>query len=204
MATTDASYLTYGNQGATRNLPLDPALISAMGFLGGMGVRMNVVSGGQSAAGEGGSRTGSTRHDHGNAADVDYYIGDRRLDWNNPADLPILAEIVTKARANGVTGIGASDDYMGAGRMHIGFGNPAVWGAGGSSANAPDWLVAAYNAGAGVGPTQGATPGATPGNSLTPGPSQQPMAQNALAPPVLQVKGNYLDPAMFRNSLRRA
>jgi hypothetical protein len=34
---------------------------------------------------------------------------------------------------------------MGAGRFHVGFGNPGVWGAGGKGANAPAWLVAAYN-----------------------------------------------------------
>lgn len=140
-----ADWLKYSNQGATRNDPLNPKLVGAMSFLGDMGITMNVVSGGQEAAGEGGSRTGSTRHDHGNAADVDFYVGDRKLDWNNPQDMPILTEIVQRAKANGVTGIGAGDDYMGAGRFHVGFGNAGVWGAGGKGANAPDWLVSAYN-----------------------------------------------------------
>jgi hypothetical protein len=148
-------WLRYSNAGATRNDPLDPRLIDAMSFVGDMGITMDVISGGQEAAGEGGSRTGSTRHDHGQAADVDFYMGGRKLDWNNPDDLPILAEIVKTAKSRGVTGIGAGDDYMGAGRFHVGFGNPGVWGAGGKGAIAPEWLVAAYNgAPAGASPPQ--------------------------------------------------
>jgi hypothetical protein len=139
------NWLRYSNTNAIRSAPLDPSLVNAMGFLGDLGVTMDVVSGGQDAAGSGSKRTGSTRHDHGKAADVDFYKGDRKLDWNNPQDLPLLQEIVRNAKANGVTGIGAGDDYMGAGRFHIGFGAPAVWGAGGKSANAPAWLVEAYN-----------------------------------------------------------
>lgn len=140
-----SDWLIYQNQGATRNDPLAASLVAAMSFLPSMGIQMHVISGGQEAAGEGGSRTGSTRHDHGNAADVDFYKDGRKLNWNNPADLPILVEIVQRAKGNGVTGIGAGDDYMGAGRFHVGFGNPGVWGAGGKGANAPAWLTAAYN-----------------------------------------------------------
>lgn len=138
-------WLKYSNQGATRNDPLDAKLVDAMSFLPQLGITMNVISGGQEAAGEGGSRTGSTRHDHGMAADVDFYKDGRKLDWNNPDDMPILAQIVQTAKSQGVTGIGAGDDYMGAGRFHVGFGNPGVWGAGGKGANAPEWLVSAYN-----------------------------------------------------------
>jgi len=137
------AWLVMDNQGATRNDPLSSDLVSAMSFLGDMGITMKVVSGGQENNGPNG--TGSTRHNHGNAADADFYIGDRKLDWNNPQDLPIFQEIVTRARANGITGIGADNDYMGAGRMHIGFGESAVWGAGGSGDTAPEWLRAAYN-----------------------------------------------------------
>lgn len=142
---THGEWLRYSNSNATRNDPLNPKLIEAMGFINDMGIVMDVVSGGQEAEGQGGSRTGSTRHDHGNAADVDFYKDGRKLDWNNPSDLPILQEIVRTAKARGVTGIGAGDDYMGPGRFHVGFGAPAVWGAGGKSANAPSWLVEAYN-----------------------------------------------------------
>jgi hypothetical protein len=135
-----ADWLVYQNQKATRNDPLSGDLISAMSFLPELGVQMHVISGGQEAAGEGGARTGSTRHDHGHAADVDFYKDGRKLTWHNPDDMPLIREIITRARANGITGIGAGDDYMGPGRFHVGFGAEAVWGANGSSANTPDWL----------------------------------------------------------------
>lgn len=140
---TNQDWLAYDNQGATRNDPLSSELVQSMSFLGDMGVTMRVTSGGQENNTDKG--TGSTRHNHGNSADADFYIGDRKLDWNNSEDVPIFQQIVSQAKANGVTGIGAGDDYMGAGRMHVGFGNPGVWGANGKGANAPDWLTAAYN-----------------------------------------------------------
>ena len=147
-------WLKYSNQSATRNDPLDARLVSAMSFVADMGITMDVISGGQESnkPGEG---TGSTRHNHGNSADVDFYKDGRKLDWNNPADLPILKEIVAKAKGRGVTGIGAGDDYMGPGRFHVGFGAPAVWGKDGKSENAPAWLVDAYN-----GATAGTLPSA--------------------------------------------
>lgn len=138
------SWLTYSNDGATRSQPISPDLVRAMSFLPELGVTMNVYSGGQPASG--GNRVGSTRHDHGNAADVMFYQDGRMLNWNNERDLAVLSDIVSRARSSGVTGIGAGDDYMGPGRVHIGFGPEAVWGAGGMSANAPEWLRSAFNA----------------------------------------------------------
>lgn len=138
------AYLRYANQGATRNLPLSPELASALGFLPELGVTAEVFSGGQAAKGSGGPRTGSVRHDHGNAADVRFYRDGRQLDWANPDDLPLFQEIVQRGKANGLTGFGAGPGYMGEGTMHVGFGSPGVWGAGGRSANAPDWLRQAY------------------------------------------------------------
>ena len=169
----ETSWLKYVNQGATRNDPITPSLISAMSFLPELGITMNVVSGGQEAAGEGGSRTGSTRHDHGNSADVDFYKGGRKLDWNNAEDLPLLQQVVGTAKSRGVTGIGAGNDYMGAGRFHIGFGAPSVWGAGGSSKNAPAWLTAAYN-----GAPSGAAPAGAPAGAMIPQ-RDQPVGQSA-------------------------
>jgi hypothetical protein len=154
-------WLLYRNQKKTIHDPLAPELVNAMSFLGNMGITMDVVSGGQEPAGTpGGSRTGSTRHDHGKAADVDFYMGDRKLDWNNAGDIPVLKEIVSRAKAGGITGIGAGDDYMGPGRFHVGFGKPAVWGAGGKGANAPQWLVEAYNGD--LAPAEPAAPTAPP------------------------------------------
>jgi hypothetical protein len=209
------AWLKYSNSRATRNDPLDPRLIGALSFLGDMGITMDVVSGGQEAAGEGGSRTGSTRHDHGNAADVDFYMGGRKLDWSNPQDMPLLVQIVQTAKSRGVTGIGAGDDYMGAGRFHVGFGNAGVWGAGGKGANAPDWLVAAYNGveagavpaghtkddGHGHGQPQnalagpfGISGGAFPGASQ---PSQNTLAQ--MQQPQFQWVDMRADPSLFMN-----
>lgn len=137
------SFLKYANQGATRSMPLNEKLVASLGFLPELGVTAEVFSGGQPAAGQG-PRTGSTRHDHGNAADVNFYKDGRKLDWANPEDQPLFQEIVKRGKAAGLTGFGAGPGYMSPGSMHIGFGNPGVWGAGGKGANAPEWLRAAY------------------------------------------------------------
>ena len=116
----------------------------------GTNVKIEVYSGGQDETGP--NRTGSDRHDNGQSADVRFFVEEngkrRNLEFTNSADLPILQGIVTNARAAGATGIGAGPGYMGNDGFHIGFGEPAVWGAGGKSANAPDWLKTAYNKGA--------------------------------------------------------
>lgn len=147
-------WLRYANQGATRNLPLDPRLVEALGFLPEMGLSMEVFSGGQPSSGP--RRTGSHRHDHGHAADAFFYKDGRRLDWANKADVPIFQQLVQQAKARGVAGIGAGEGYMRPGSMHIGFGSPSVWGAGGKGANAPSWLRQAYG-----GAPVGAAPAAT-------------------------------------------
>ena len=140
-------WLKYANQGATRSQPLSPELVAALEtYLPGLGVAMEVFSGGQPA--EGPNRVGSHRHDLGNAADVFFSKGGRRLDWRNPEDLPILQEIVRRGRAAGITGWGAGEGYMQPGSMHLGFGSPSVWGAGGQGENAPAWLKEAYYKGA--------------------------------------------------------
>jgi hypothetical protein len=136
-------WLQYNNKNAIRNQPINSDLQKGLSFLPDMGVTMNVFSGGQDATGP--HRTGSHRHDGGNAADVFFSKGGKRLDWRNPADIPILQDIVSRAKAAGVTGFGAGDGYMQPGSMHIGFGKPAVWGAGGKGANAPEWLNQAFN-----------------------------------------------------------
>lgn len=152
-------WLKYLNQGAIRDQALNPKLVNALSFLPDMGVTMDVFSGGQDAAGP--DRTGSHRHDHGNAADVFFLKDGRKLDWANPQDIPVFQQIVERAKANGVTGFGAGPGYMREGSMHIGFGTPAVWGAGGKGANAPDWLRQAF----------GAAPSASPAPVVAPVPS---------------------------------
>lgn len=141
---SDLSWLRYSNQQAVRSQPINEKLVAAMSFLPELGITMEVFSGGQPAKGTSDKRVGSVRHDHGNAADVFFYKDGRKLNWANRADVPIFQEIIRRARANGVTGFGAGPGYMREGSMHIGFGTEAVWGAGGSRSNAPDWLVEAF------------------------------------------------------------
>ncbi len=142
-ASYNNNWLVYQNKGKIRNKPLSRKLVRSLSFLGDMGITMKVASGGQSATGK--RRTGSHRHDYGNAGDVDFYKNGRKLSFNNRNDRAILQEIVQRAKTNGVTGFGAGHGYMGDGRMHIGFGKPAVWGEGGKGANAPSWLRQAFN-----------------------------------------------------------
>src|SRR5690606_19385261 len=94
-----------------------------------------------------GKRTGSTRHDLGNAADLQLLKGGRALDFTNPADRETVIRFVTAAAAHGATGIGAGVDYMGPKTLHVGFGAKSVWGAHGKAANAPAWLKEAVFAG---------------------------------------------------------
>lgn len=152
-ATLGSDWLSYSNQGATRNLPLSEQLTSALSFLPELGVSMEVFSGGQPGEGEG-PRVGSDRHDHGNAADVFFSQNGKRLDWANPEQQPIFEEIVRRGKEAGITGFGAGDGYMQPGSMHLGFGPEAVWGAGGSGANAPDWLQNAFGGASGGGAPQ--------------------------------------------------
>lgn len=92
------------------------------------GVEVVVYSGGQSPAGSGGPRTGSTRHDHGNAADLYLVQNGRKL--RDPEDRETMAKFVSSATAAGATGIGFGGEgkYMGASSIHVGFGRPATWG----------------------------------------------------------------------------
>jgi hypothetical protein len=152
-ATNEDAWLTYSyGDNTVRNKPISGRLKSSMSFLRDMGITMEVFSGGQDGKGEGDQRTGSTRHDHGDAADVFFYKDGRKLDWNNPDDLPYFNEIVARAKAAGVTGFGAGDGYMAGGSVHLGFGNAGVWGDEGKGSAAALWLVQAY-AGAALGTT---------------------------------------------------
>lgn len=137
-------WLRYSNQNAVRNQALSPNLLRALSFVPDMGLSMEVFSGGQPGKGTSPHRVGSTRHDHGNAADVFFYQDGRKLDWANEQDLPTFEEIVRRARANGITGIGAGPGYMQPGSMHIGFGDEAIWGDNGLGVNAPEWLRNAW------------------------------------------------------------
>ena len=129
---------------ATRNLPISPELrivLDAAAQAAGVDT-IRIVSGGQSGKGEGGQRTGSTRHDHGRAADIQLLVNGVAATFTDKAPDPIVAAFVTAAAANGATGIGAGVEYMGNQTIHVGFGTSIndktklTWGAGGLSANA--------------------------------------------------------------------
>lgn len=110
-----------------------------------------VTSGGQ--PGSTGRRTGSTRHDHGRAADLKLLVGGRPLVFSDSQAPTAVEEFVTAAAARGAIGIGAGVGYMGPQTLHVGFGRTVrdtqqlVWGAGGRSAHAPGWLRRAARSG---------------------------------------------------------
>jgi hypothetical protein len=92
------------------------------------GVDVVVYSGGQAPKGSGGPRTGSTRHDNGNAADLYLMRDGRKLSDTNEEDRAIMAKFVSAAVSAGATGVGAGHGYMGPSNIHVGFGKQATWG----------------------------------------------------------------------------
>ena len=131
-------YISYDLKGKTRNQKASKELTNSVTpVLAEMGITMKVHSGGQDPKGK---TVGGPRHNHGNSVDADFFIGDVQLDPNNPQHIPILTEMVQKMKANGVTGFGNGEGYMGGKRMHIGFGSPGVWGKDETSNTAAKWL----------------------------------------------------------------
>lgn len=137
------------NAQGTRRLALSDRLRGSLnGSLASLGLGFEVFSGGQVALGEDGPRTGSTRHDHGDSADGYFTQNGSRLDpRNDMAHRQLVDQAIRQLRANGITGIGHGPGYMDQthpGAFHVGFGNEAVWGAGGSGTNAVDWVANAF------------------------------------------------------------
>jgi len=129
-------------KGKTRDLPVDPKLklilVRAAEVAGADKVR--VISGGQCKIGTCSKRTGSTRHDLGQAADLEIWKGGRSLDFTSDSDLPIFKAFVNAAASLGATGMGAGVEYMGPKRIHVGFGTKALWGGVKGRGQAPNWL----------------------------------------------------------------
>ena len=136
-------------QGKTRDLPISPALRTLLlGAAQATGIDLvKVTSGGQCRKGTCTKRTGSERHDDGQAADLQLVVGGRTLDFTRAADLPKFEAFVAAAARAGATGLGAGLDYMGPRTIHVGFGGKAVWGAGGKAAKAPEWIRRAARSG---------------------------------------------------------
>lgn len=122
------------SQASIRRLPIQNDLRERLQFAAEkLGVQVEVGSGGQSAIGTGGPRTGSTRHDDGGAADLKLYTTDengnrRLLDMRRPEDQAKMQAFSTEAVRAGATGIGAGMGYMGPSTMHIGGGSATSWG----------------------------------------------------------------------------
>lgn len=147
-------------QGGIRSKPIAAPLKNVLQFAAdAANVEVVVFSGGQLSVGEGGvkgiTRTGSTRHDDGNAADLRLYQNGKLLNWQKADDRAVMSTFVSAAVASGATGIGSGTDYMGhdgSTKMHVGFGpngiqgGPVVtWGNGEASINTPAWLLTAVS-----------------------------------------------------------
>ncbi len=136
-------------RGKTRDMPIAERLrivLTKAGQVAGVDV-VRVTSGGQAKLGTPGKRTGSTRHDLGNAADLVLERDGRTLVFTSAEDLPVFEQFVAAAVSKGATGLGAGVDYMGPRTLHVGFGSEAVWGAKGKAGNAPTWLKRAVERG---------------------------------------------------------
>jgi hypothetical protein len=135
--------------GKTRDLPIDPRLKQILSFASSVaGIdEVRVESGGQCAIGTCNKRVGSTRHDLGNAADLDLIKDGRVLKFTDSNDLSLFEAFVEAAASFGATGIGGDVGYMGPTRIHVGFGSRATWGGDGGSGAAPSWLINAATKG---------------------------------------------------------
>ncbi len=139
--------------GVTRNKSIQPRLKTILSDAAdACGIdHVRISSGGQDQKGKGTRRTGSTRHDNGNAADLELLVGGRVLNFDTN-DRDLVSRFVTECSRRGATGIGAggkpgSGSYMGPTKLHIGFGTPSTWGGNKArSADAPQWLRAAVAA----------------------------------------------------------
>lgn len=131
--------LKYLNRG-TRNQPLSAELerIYEQAAIASGIDAIRVMSGGQPSSGP--NRTGSHRHDEGGAGDIMFERGGRVLEFTNPEDLPYIQKWIAQAKAQGLTGFGAGENYMGSKTIHAGGGSEAIWGPGGTGKTAPEWL----------------------------------------------------------------
>ena len=143
-------FQTQGSEARTRKQPISPKLEKIFQYAAAQaGAQVEIYSGGQDDIRSGsGNRVGSTRHDNGNAGDLKLFTlenGKKKyLDFNTPEGRETFQKFTTASAAAGAQGIGAAEGYMGSQSIHVGFGTPLTWGAGGRSANAPDWLKTAH------------------------------------------------------------
>lgn len=84
-------------------------------------IAIKIVSGGQNPLGVGGPRTGSTRHDDGNSADIVLLVDGKPVLPGQ--DKALYANFLRNAAAAGMTGLG---HYSWG--IHVGGGSKAAWG----------------------------------------------------------------------------
>lgn len=176
----------YENKGKTRDKSLSSDLETILKETAKLyGYDIKVTSGGQTKD----KRTGSDRHDDGHAGDLQLMKDGKVVDIesNKSSVAPFFSELVKR----GVTSIGYSPDYMGTSTFHAdnainhgkGVAGVRYWGKGGKSANAPDWLRSAVDAGYNS-PNRQAT-GATQATAKTATPDYpSPMAKPNNAVPI--------------------
>lgn len=150
LETSGEGSVTYVNQGAKRNLKLDPALESIIvSAANQIGVHVAIFSGGQSL-GESTGYVGSHRHDDGFAADIWIYTDAERQNRIRVADGDsTTVNFITALRSAGASSIGAGAGYMGGVGIHVDIAAENVpevtyagyWGAGGKRSRAPSWLA---------------------------------------------------------------
>ena len=146
---TSAGKVTMVNEEAIRNKPLDDELYGILSSAAAQtGLEVRVFSGGQDGINEGTRRTGSQRHDHGNAADV--HLIDQETGKIIPVDGsdPRALKFAQVARGLGIRGMGGGADYMGGNALHLdtvgtakGGGN--YWGKKGGTPYA--WIPELFN-----------------------------------------------------------
>jgi len=146
---TSAGKVTMAHEEAIRNKPLDDELYGILSSAAAQtGLEVRVFSGGQPGIDEGGQRTGTQRHDHGNAADV--HLIDQATGKIIPVDGsdPRAIKFAQVARGLGIVGIGGGEGYMGGNALHLdtvgtakGGGN--YWGKKGGTPYA--WIPELFN-----------------------------------------------------------
>lgn len=146
----DGGEVVYASNLGPRALPLNDEL---MRIIKAAAVQCNlniyIKSAGQALRGSGGTRSGSTRHDLGFAADIGMKSGTKDLYVNRTGDLPTIITFCRTLKSLGVTAIGAGPGYMGSYLIHVDIAagrnlTPANagthWGSNLSWTSAPQWL----------------------------------------------------------------
>lgn len=150
-AISNPKAIKYTNSKATRNLPVAEKVTNiVLPHLNKYNLEWVVNSGGQDPKGK---TVGGSAHNHGMAGDgVLKYANGKQLSFSNPEDKKVISQLIEDLAANGITGIGAHEKYMGDGSIHIGIQNNALaWGGTNGKAstkeNVHPWVVEAFNRG---------------------------------------------------------